>query len=265
MDTLLFAATLALVLSLVAVSQLVIDRRSKTRELEAVTAELKSREQRPAIIAHEIRTPLALVRGAAELLAEQTPGPLNERQAGFVETITENVQQVIDIAENFISQVRLDDNPGLQSLELVDVRDVVYEAARQMRRITSVPIRVDARGGAVSIFTEPQLIRQLVWNLVNNAIRHAGDGVAVTVRVTPSEDGGLLLAVGDTGTGMSQDDLESLFTPFATGSSRRPGSGIGMLVTKKIVEAHGGSIMVDSESGYGTAILVSLPRSAETR
>lgn len=260
MEALLITLTVLLVLSLAVVLRLAADRQKQAAEIGELRTALESREKRPAIIAHEIRTPLALVRGAAELLAEQSPGPLNERQVDFVETITENVQQVIDIAENFISQVRLDDNPNLQALTLVDVREVVYEAAREMRRITSVPIRVDARGGIVPIYTEPQLIRQLVWNLVNNAIRHAGDGVAVMVRVTPSEDGGVLLSIGDTGSGMSEKDLESLFTPFATGSSRRPGSGIGMLVTRKIVEAHGGSIMVDSESGFGTAVLVSLPR-----
>nr|WP_182354399.1 HAMP domain-containing sensor histidine kinase [Flaviflexus huanghaiensis] len=243
-----------------AVLVLLAQRKRQRAEIAALSRELKARQKRPAIISHEIRTPLALVRGAAELLAEQTPGPLNERQVDFVETITENVQQVIDIAENFISQVRLEDDPSIQTYELVDVRGVVYDAAREMRRITSVPIRVDARGGLVPIYTEPQLIRQLVWNLVNNAIRHAGEGVAVIVRITPSEDGGALLSVGDTGAGMSEADLESLFTPFATGSSRRPGSGIGMLVTRKIVEAHGGTIMVDSEEGCGTAVLVSLPR-----
>ncbi|MBM9432470.1 sensor histidine kinase [Flaviflexus equikiangi] len=262
---LLIVLTVALVVSSSAIVWLWRDRRANRAESARLAAELAAREKRPAIIAHEIRTPLALVRGAAELLAEQTPGPLNERQVGFVETITENVQQVIDIAENFISQVRLDDNPTLHTHELVDVREVVYEAARDMRRITSVPIRVDARGGMVPIYTEPHLIRQLVWNLVNNAIRHAGDGVTVMVRITPGDDGGALLSVGDTGSGMSERDLESLFTPFATGSSRRPGSGIGMLVTRKIVEAHGGNIMVDSEEGYGTAILVSLPRGEETR
>lgn len=246
-----------------AAAWLLAERRRQVLEIAKLKAELQAREKRPAIIAHEIRTPLALVRGAAELLAEQTPGPLNQRQVEFVETITENVQQVIDIAENFISHVRLDDNPRLQSQELVDVREVVYDAAREMRRITSVPIRVDARGGIVPIYTEPHLIRQLVWNLVNNSIRHAGDGAAVMVRITPSEDGGALLSIGDTGSGMTQEDLDTLFTPFATGSSRRPGSGIGMLVTRMIVQAHGGNIMIDSEAGYGTAILVSLPRGGE--
>jgi len=265
MKLLLLALGIMLLMSGIVIVRLWQSKRAHEAESARLAADLAAREKRPAIIAHEIRTPLALVSGAAELLAEQTPGPLNDRQVEFVETITENVQQVIDIAENFISQVRLDDNPRLHTHDLVDVREVVYETARSMRRITRVPIRVDARGGMVPIYTEPHLIRQLVWNLVNNAIRHAGPGITVMVRITPGDDGGAPLSVGDSGSGMSEADLETLFTPFATGSSRRPGSGIGMLVTRKIVEAHGGSIMVDSEDGYGTAILVWLPRGEETR
>lgn len=257
----LVVVILAILLLVSAVATGVVLRRQHTykAEIARLREEAESREKRPAIIAHEIRTPLALVRGAAELLAEQTPGPLNERQLEFMETITENVSQVIDIAENFILQVHLDEDLVMSRKELVNVRDVVYETAREMRRISRVPIHVDASGGPIPIYSDPQRIRQVVWNLVNNAVRHAGEGIAVTVRVSPSENRGVLLSVSDTGTGMSEEDLEKLFTPFATGSSRRPGSGIGMMVTKQIVEAHGGKIMVDSESGHGTAILVSLP------
>ena len=138
------------------------------------------------------------------------------------------------------------------------MRDVVYETARNLRKVTSVPIHVDARGGPMPIASDPKLIRQLVWNLVNNAARHAGR-MPVSVRISPSESGGVLLSVNDSGSGMGEEDLKKLFTPFATGSSRRSGSGIGMMVTKQIVEAHGGKIMIDSEKGYGTAVLVALP------
>ncbi len=254
--------TVLLILLLVSSGTCVVLIR-KIKRLEYEVGELRDeaevRERRPAIIAHEIRTPLALVRGAAELLAEQTPGPLNDRQLEFVETITENLSQIIDISENFIAQVHLAENPEIQHWETVNVRDVVYETARNLRKVTSVPIHVDARGGPMPIASDPKLIRQLVWNLVNNAARHAGEGVPVSVRISPSESGGVLLSVNDSGSGMGEEDLKKLFTPFATGSSRRPGSGIGMMVTKQIVEAHGGKIMIDSEKGYGTAVLVALP------
>lgn len=232
-------------------------RRRGAERIAALEAERTQRERRPAIISHEIHTPLALVRGAAELLAEQRSGRLTGVQAEFVATIIENTQQISGIAENFLADVRLD--AADLAREQVDVRAVVASAARELRQIAPVPIRVDARGGTLTIWADGQLIRQVVWNLVNNAVRHTGADATVTVRVTESEGGGALISVSDDGSGMSEADLRGLFTLFETGSTGRPGSGIGMSVTQKIVHAHGGKVLVDSLVGRGTAVHVLLP------
>lgn len=105
---------------------------------------------RPAIIAHEIRTPLALIRGAGELLEEGLAGDLNEQQHHFVRTMTTNTQQVIDLTESIITDLKLS-RGGTLSTELVDVRDIVASTAREMRRITDIPIHVNAVGGVLNI------------------------------------------------------------------------------------------------------------------
>ncbi|WP_297739411.1 sensor histidine kinase KdpD [uncultured Tessaracoccus sp.] len=233
-------------------------RRKVQLELSRVEAELLQRDWAPATVSHEIRTPLALVKGAAELLAEQLPGKLNDVQRRFVETITENTQQVIDIAESFLIDVRLAGSEPL-TVGTVDVRAVVAEAARGMRRIASAPIHVDAEGGMRPIQGDAGLIRQLVWNLVNNAVRHSPEGGVVTVRVADAEESGALITVMDSGEGMSAEDRKNLFAPFVTGSARRVGTGIGMSVAKRIVDAHGGQIMVDSAPGKGTMVHVLMP------
>ncbi|QJC22068.1 sensor histidine kinase [Arcanobacterium buesumense] len=224
--------------------------------------QLATRHERPAIISHEIRTPLALINGAAELLAEGLAGPLTDQQRTFVTTITENTTQVINISENFLIDARLNSATPI-AREHVDVRAVVADTARHMRRITNVPIHVDAAGGLLPICADPGLIRQLVWNLVNNATRHAGPEATVTVRVRNAEGGGALLIVSDDGEGISSEDQEHMFEAFRTGSSRRPGTGIGMMVAQHIVHAHGGTILVDSLSQHGTAIHVVLPAVAK--
>ena len=214
----------------------------------------------PAIIAHEMRTPLTLIRGAAELLEEETPGPLNETQRNFVATIQDNSSQAIDIAENFIANLKLNSPSGKLVVEEVDVRAVVADAAKQLRKITDLPIYVDARGGILPIWADKGMIRQVVWNLINNSARHAGKDAAITVRIENAEGGGAILSVSDDGAGIALDEQERLFKPFAAGTSRRPGSGIGMMVTKQIVERHGGRIMVDSLPGLGTVIVIALPK-----
>ncbi|WP_270974194.1 ATP-binding protein [Trueperella sp.] len=254
---------IAIIMGIVAagvIAWLVVRNRSLTAKLAAARAEIERFESQPAIVAHEIRTPLALIEASAELLVAQSPGPLNDTQIGFANTIFDNAQQAIGIAENSLVQRRLKDGKIPLRSDLVDIRDVIADAAQSLRRTTTVPILVDVRGGILPLYADEQLIRQLVWNLVNNAIRHSEGEDGVHVRVSQAEDGGALLEVTDHGNGMDDADLERFFTAFATGSSRRPGSGIGMLISQEIVAAHGGKLMVDTRPDIGTTIVVLLPQ-----
>ncbi|MBM7825010.1 signal transduction histidine kinase [Arcanobacterium pluranimalium] len=232
------------------------------RDLHREVHQLKERndylEKRPAMISHEIRTPLSLVQGAAELLAEETPGPLNDLQRSFIETISENSRQAIDIAENFLIDLNMDTRP-LQ-LQEIDIRAIVADTAKEIRKIFSIRIDVDAAGGLLPIHADKQLIRQLIWNLINNAARHAHSEHPIIVRIENGEGSGAHISITDRGGGMNNQDLEKLFTPFSSGSTRRPGSGIGMMVSKKIVDVHHGKILVDSAEGIGTVIHILLPQ-----
>lgn len=233
--------------------------RRQHRELEERIAEL---DRRPAVMSHEIRTPLSLVRGAAELLAEETPGPLNPTQAMFVSTIAENTRLVIDMAEDFLLATRFHTGTVTVHPEPVDIRAIVSETAREVRRFIGTEIRVDTVGGILPMISDERLVRQMVWNLVNNAARHAGDDSVITLRVRERSEGGCLLSVIDNGVGLSDDEQRRLFEPFATGSSRRPGSGLGMMVVQQIVSALGGRIMIDSDAGVGMAVMIQLPSRA---
>lgn len=232
--------------------------RTRRRVLEC-EARLQELDRQPAVISHEIRTPLSLVRGAAELLAEETPGPLTPAQEMFVSTISDNTQLVIDMAENMLAISRLETGALPSHQELVDIRAVVSSCAREVRRILGTPIFVESSGGMIPIVTDETQVRQLVWNLVNNAARHAGADASVTVSVRAGDAGGCTISVMDRGSGMTDQDVDALFTPFSTGSTRRPGSGLGMMVVKRIAESLGGRVLVDTEVGSGTAIMVQLP------
>lgn len=211
----------------------------------------------PAVLSHEIRTPLTLIRGAAELLSEESPGPLTPVQKDFIATIEVNTQLVIDIAENFLADLNLT-NKGINP-KLIDVRSVVTKAVQELRRFTPTKIIVDAPGGVLPIQADPQHIHQLVWNLLNNAANHAGEEATIVVDISNGEAGSLHLAISDDGQGISDEDLATLFDPFVTGTTRRPGSGIGMMIAKRIVELHGGTILIDSQIGRGTEFHVVLP------
>lgn len=242
---------------------LLVRLRTLGRENRALKKLVTELDRRPAVVSHEIRTPLALVRGAAELLAEQTPGPLNATQAAFVATISDNSQLVIDMAEDFLLAARFEAGSVNINPELVDIRAVVADTSRHVRRILGTPIRVDASGGVLPIVTDERLVRQMLWNVINNAARHAGQGSAIQIQVREVAGGGCTVAVMDDGKGLSEEELEKLFKPFATGSSRRPGSGLGMMIVRDISAALGGRIMIDTDEGRGTAIMVQLPERAQ--
>ncbi|MCF2706246.1 HAMP domain-containing histidine kinase [Arcanobacterium haemolyticum] len=252
--------TALLTATLVALIALSRTLRRTRHELDDTRTQLTDVTAQPAIISHEIRTPLALIRGAGELLAEESPGKLNDVQASFVRTINENSRLVSDIAENFLTDLHL--QKGDITFTTIDIRTIAANAAAELRKVSDIPIHIDAVGGLLPLNADERLIRQLMWNLITNAARHAGDDATILVHIENGEGGGVHISIIDTGEGMDDDDLARLFVPFASGSTRRPGSGIGMMVSRKIVDLHGGQIFVDSSPTIGTAIHIILPQNA---
>lgn len=259
----MIAVIVALGLALVAaLAALAATRRDLTRSRDALAhlrAYHEERTQRPNVLSHELRTPLTVVQGSAELLLEESPGPLNDLQREFVSTIAENSHQVIEMANDLLEEARIESELFNMHVERVEVRGLVRECVHTLRRVHKAPIRLDSRGAPVHLVMDPALMRQAVTNLINNAARHAGEGVTITVSVLDGEET-VTLAVSDDGGGMTQEERAALFVPFATGGSRRPGTGLGMMITQRIVELHGGRVLVDTIARRGTTVYLVLPR-----
>lgn len=231
-------------------------------EAERLRSLAQARASRSSVLSHEIRTPLALVKGAAELLAEQTPGPLNDRQRQFVDTITQNCQSMIAMAEDLLTTARLEAQLFELHVERTDLRSLVRQTVREMRRVHAGRILLDSRGAPLWLDIDRNLIRQVIWNLVNNAARHGGEGVVIVVRITEG-DHDVLVSVSDDGPGMTAEEQENLFVPFSVGA-RSSGTGLGMVITREIVDLHGGRIFVDTAARVGTVVLLSLPRTVQS-
>lgn len=223
---------------------------------------LASRLERPSVFSHEVRTPLALIKGAAELLAEESPGPLNDRQREFVTTITSNAEHVIGMAEDLLTEARLSSRLFRLETERVDLRPLVQETVQALRRIHPVPLRLAGTGRPLYVEADRGLLRQALVNVITNAVRHAGPDVTVTVEVSEGE-GQAIVAVSDDGIGMSERERETLFQPFAVGSTHRPGTGLGMMITESIVTEHGGRVLVDTVDAHGTTVFVTLPGASD--
>ncbi|MDN6793927.1 MAG: HAMP domain-containing histidine kinase [Propionibacterium sp.] len=245
----------------VALCALAVTWRDLCRSRDALShlrAYHEERMARPNVLSHELRTPLTVVQGSAELLLEESPGPLNDVQRGFVATIAENSHQVIEMANDLLEEARIESELFNMHPERVEVRQLVRECVRNLRRVHAAPIRLDSRGAPLHLALDPVLMRQAITNLINNAARHAGEGVTITVSVLDSEET-VTVAVSDDGEGMTPQEREALFVPFATGGSRRPGTGLGMMITQRIVELHGGRVLVDTIARRGTTVYLVLP------
>jgi len=228
-------------------------------EAERLRALAQARATRSSVLSHEIRTPLALVKGAAELLAEETPGPLNGRQRQFVDTITQNCDSTIALAEDLLATARLEAQLFKLHLERTDLRGLTRATVREMRRMHSGKTLLDSRGAPLWMDVDRSLLRQVIRNLLTNAARHGGADVTIVVRITVGDDD-VLISVADDGAGMSPEERESLFVPFVIGASSTSGTGLGMVITREIVELHGGRIFVDTAARVGTTIFFSLPK-----
>lgn len=241
----------------------------KQRKLAAAQAEarrlrglIKERVERPNVFSHEVRTPLALILGAAELLADQSPGPLTERQNEFVSTIITNAQRINDLAQDLLTEAKLDAELFELRTEQFDIRQLARRTVRDARRVQTTPVRLQSSGPPLLVPGDPNLLGQALWNLVNNACRHAAPSTSVTVSVDQGE-GQVIVSVSDGGEGMSDEERERLFVPFVSAAGPG-GTGLGMTITQKIINQHGGRLLVDTVQGRGTTIYFTLPQPEET-
>lgn len=238
------------------------DAASAHAEADQLRSLVKKRVERPNVFSHEVRTPLTLIKGAAELLAEETPGALNEQQREFVATINVNAQQVISLAQDLLAEARIDAQLFELRPEALDIRALVQRTVRDARRLHPTTIRLENQGGPLTLMADRSLLTQALWNLVNNACRHAGQGATVTVSVTRGENE-VVVAVADDGDGISEAERERIFEPFALAGSEHSGTGLGLSITGRIIAQHGGRLLVDTLPGRGTTMFLCLPTARE--
>ncbi len=225
--------------------------------VEATRRELARQETLAALgtmaagLAHEVRTPLSVIRGSAEMLERRAaPGTREAELGDFIIQETDRLGRLVDDMLAFA-------RPREPALEPADLAECARRAADAMARggEAAVALEVDARPAPVS--ADPEQVYQVVLNLVANAAQASPPGRPV--RVSTGTDGAeSVLEVADRGAGIAPGDLAQVWTPFFT--RRRGGTGLGLPIVRRIVEAHGGRVEIASTPGEGTRVTVRLPR-----
>jgi signal transduction histidine kinase len=216
----------------------------------------RQRRDLMADVAHELRTPLSVLQGRLEGLLDGVY-PRDDAQLAALVDETQVLSRLIDdlrtLALSDAGALRLDREPtDLAGLVRDTVRGFDPEAARHGVVLTVATARADA-----DVDLDPVRIRQVLANLLSNAIRHtpAGRGITVSVDLTSST---ATVAVADAGEGIAAEDVSQIFDRFYKGLASR-GSGLGLTIAKRLVAAHGGEIQATSQLGHGTTVRFTIP------
>ena len=217
-----------------------------------------------ASTSHELRTPLAQIRLVIDTLRlNREPDPARrEASLALVDRELTRLQHLVDrilqFARNATDQ-RVSRQPANVGAEIMAV---VSEFA-PLARSRGVHLQVDAVPRSPEVLLEPGALRQVLLNLLDNAVKYGPEGQTIRIRVEVREDGGTLLRVSDEGPGVPREELERIWWPFERGSAADQravgGSGIGLTVVRQIVERHGGRATVTASNGTGASFVVEFP------
>lgn len=244
--------------------------RAVARAVNAMSARLEAEEVRRrsvlADVAHELRTPLTIIRGQAEAIAD---GVYAAEPAQMVPILaaTRTLEKLVEDLRTFA----LAETGSLHlAREPVDVAVLVHETLEGFRPAASaagVALVEEVAADAGALEGDAARLSSVVANLVSNALRHtpAGGSVRVAARAAPpAEADAVELAVSDDGEGIPPELLPRVFDRFVKGGAS-PGSGLGLAIVRDVVEAHGGTVIVESAPGRGTTVRARLPRHASAQ
>ena len=219
-------------------------------------------------VSYELRSPLTNIIGFSELLGSAEIGKLNVKQSEYLDHINTSSSSLLAIVNNILDLATVD--AGIMELDLseIDVEAVVDAATDGVRdRMRERGIALDLQLPAASpqFIADENRVRQVLFNLLSNAVNHSPDGATVSL-VCENDHDNVIFKVTDTGNGISEEVLDTVFKRFESHSSsqRRGGAGLGLAIVKSFVELHGGTTKLNSVKGKGTTVICRFPRNPST-
>jgi signal transduction histidine kinase len=219
-----------------------------------------------ASMSHELRTPLNGIIGFTEFLVDEKPGPLNAKQKEYLTDVYNSAQHLLQLINDILDVAKVEAGRidlNAEAFSLAKATGEVCAVINGIAQKKGVAVRsvVPAEIGSVTL--DQQKFKQVCYNLLSNAVKFTNPGGEVEIGAELCEGQRFKIWVKDTGIGIRQEDMGRLFREFEQlegGASRRfEGTGLGLALTKKLVEYQGGSIGVESEYGKGSTFTVTMP------
>jgi len=240
---------------------------------DAAEAANTAKSQFLANMSHELRTPLNAIIGFSQLLESELLGPLgNERYREYAGDIRDSGEHLLTIISDILDLSRVEAGRMVLEPMETDIVELLRTGERwekERARLEGVELRLDVPEDGLRWTVDPTRLKQAIVNLVSNAVKFTPRGGTVTLAAA-QEGGCLVLRVTDTGVGMTATQLHQALQPFGqvqnAMSRKHAGTGLGLPLTKALVELHGGTLEIDSRTGQGTVVQASIPaRHAQTR
>jgi signal transduction histidine kinase len=250
------------------------EARARRFELESdrkrLTEASRLKSEFIAGMSHELRTPLNAIIGFTTLLHDGAVGPLNPQQQEFVGDVAKSSQHLLGLINGILDLAKVEAGRLEFIAEPVELDDLVAEVRQGLLPLAierGVELGTDIAAGIGPVVLDRTRLKQVLYNYASNGIKFTPAGGRVTLRIRAEDEHRFRVEVEDTGSGIGAGDLPRLFTEFqqldAGRRSSQIGSGLGLALTKRLVEAQGGSVGVDSAPGRGSTFHAVLPRRCE--
>lgn len=219
-----------------------------------------------ANMSHELRTPLNAIIGFSEMMIKETFGTLaNEKYKEYLGDIHLSARHLLEIINEVLDMSKIEAGRAQLDEELFDVSQMVSAVSRMMAsRAFSAGLKIveDIDPHLPPLYADPRLIRQVLINLVGNAVKYSNEGGTIGIRAYMTKYNTLHIVVSDQGIGIPKDRIAEALEPFgqvSKPSDSRGGTGLGLPLAKAMTELHGGSLSLESEAGRGTIVTVEFP------
>ncbi|MEO8303533.1 MAG: ATP-binding protein, partial [Betaproteobacteria bacterium] len=239
--------------------------QDKSRQLETAN---KHKSEFLANMSHELRTPLNAIIGFSEVLLERLFGEVNEKQDDYLKDIHSSGKHLLQLINDILDLSKVEAGRMELDVATFDLSSAISNAMtliRERAQKHGIALTLDANPALGEITADERKFKQILLNLLSNAVKFTPDSGQIEVRAR-REAGDVVVAVRDTGIGIAPGDQAAVFQEFRqvgnNYTSKQEGTGLGLALTRKFVELHGGRIWLESEPGKGSTFTFTIPANA---